>query len=125
VLCTASASCGTPAESSTSVAEQPDPPAVVEVDYGVNGCPDFYAFTLEPPDMGLQTPSFVAVFANDPEGDEIFYSFSTTAGRFSETHVNTTTYHCLEVGPQVISVLAIDARGCSKVLNIRVTCSED
>jgi len=120
------AACGTPARSEVT---PPEPvastPPVVEVDYEVNGCPDFHAFTLEPPHPGLRTPAFVAASAEDPEGDELLYVWSATSGRFTDTAQNQTIYHCARVGDEVISVLAVDVRGCSRILNIHVPCAEN
>jgi hypothetical protein len=98
-----------------------DPPPV-EVEFDLNRCPDFYSFMLEPPRMGPRTPTFVAAYAEDPEDDTILYSFSATSGIFANVRENTATYRCDELGPQTISVLAIDVKGCARVLNIRVTC---
>jgi hypothetical protein len=126
-LALAAFGCGTPAESETAPAPVAAPSSSTRVDvtYVLDDCPDFYAFTLEPRNPGLETPTAVTVQASDPEGDPINYSWSARAGRLRDVLENRATYQCIELGPDTITVVAADDKNCQRTLNIRVSCSAD
>ena len=128
VLCVtllSSVACGSGEHGSVSTAPPDTGPHSVDVDFRTDTCPHFTGFSIDPSFVRITAPSTVTVFAKDPEGDDVFYVWSATAGRFTNIVGPVATFHCDEAGSQTISVAAFDRYGCDRVLNIITSCAEN
>jgi hypothetical protein len=122
-LACASWSCGA-GESTRAAREAPAP------EFGVtsvaNACPNFTFYMVLPKAIRAEEAAWVAVRATDVDSDDdlITYRWSATSGAFVEPEVAFTEYSCADAGPQILTIVAADAEGCERTLDLDVTCDE-
>ena len=114
--------CG--AADQTRTAQGDDADMLVSVNPRINVCPHFEGSFILPQSIPIDSASFIAVRAVDPDGtdDELAYAWSADSGAFTAPERATTEYRCAAQGNQTLTLVATDADQCDAWLHIDVTC---
>lgn len=88
---------------------------------GDNNAPIIEVINVDPPLISVGTTAKIKVIANDPDGDQLKYSWSTVLGDIigSGSEVRYSAAFCC-VGSNTITVVVTDARGASITQDIRI-----
>jgi hypothetical protein len=99
----------------------------VRVNGKFNFCTDIIGGSVAPLQTSIGNQIDVRVVANDEEGDDIEYLWTGTGGVFADPTAPETTYTCLEVGDQTITITVSDDgfEYCDCNETIDITCVED
>jgi hypothetical protein len=114
-------SCGT-AEQVSDESSSRGPRALTQT----NSCPAFEWWLLLPKSLPLGENTEIVVNVSDPEtpSSKLRFDWASPSGAFSDPLLADTTYTCLSLGRQVLTLSARDELDCTSVLELDVHCFE-
>jgi hypothetical protein len=94
-----------------------------KVDFS-NMCPEIESHLLLPHDLDLDAWADASVTARDQDDarEELHFSWTATAGTFSDPVLARTRYRCDGSGPQLLTVTVSDPAGCERRLVMDIEC---
>lgn len=118
--------CSTFACGAAPQADTPEDAAApfVSFDPAFNVCPTFSGALVIPLDIAPNARAHIILKASDPDGldSTLSYEWRAPTGSFSDAESAVTEYYCGALGPQALEATARDVRGCSRSLELDVTC---
>ncbi|NND30936.1 MAG: hypothetical protein HKN97_20310, partial [Myxococcales bacterium] len=99
----------------------------VRVNGEFNFCADLVKVVVSPLQTSIGSEIDVFAMALDLEGDPIEYRWTGTGGSFADANAQETTFTCLQLGDQTITVTVSDDgfEFCDCMHTVDVTCVED